>query len=366
MDSQKHNFSDLVNQIYQTHEALKWYAARAINVSLTVRNWLFGFYIVEYEQNGEDRAKYGEHLLENIYKSVSNKGLKNVSAAELSRFRQFYATYPQILGTLSQQSLQLPEQILGTLSQELKPAETSLSVEPVKLLTHLSFSHLAELIKIDDSLKRTFYEIECIKGTWGVRELRRQINSLFYERTGISRNPGKLIEIVQNSTEKLNIEEIIKSPLAFEFLGLNAKDVVLETDLEQAIMDNLQNFLLEMGNGFCFEARQKKILIEDEYFFIDLVFYHRVLHCHVLVEIKVDEFQHEHIGQLNAYLEHYKRNEMQAGDNPPMGILLVTNKNSTLVEYAKGTMDNQMFVSKYLLELPNKEELIKIINKELS
>jgi predicted nuclease of restriction endonuclease-like (RecB) superfamily len=363
---QVHNFSGLINKISEAHEALKGYALKAINVSLTVRNWLFGFYIVEYEQNGEDRAEYGKYLLENLSKSLSDKGLKNIAAAELSRFRQFYITYPQIFGTLSQESLNLPKQIFGTLSQELQIFDKQISVEPIKLLTNLSFSHFSELIKIDDSLKRAFYEIECIKGTWGVRELRRQINSLFYERAGISQNPEKLVDMVQSAVEKQNFDDVIKTPFAFEFLGLKAKDVVLEPDLEQAIMDNLQNFLLEFGNGFCFEARQKKILIGDEYFFIDLVFYHRVLHCSVLIEIKVDEFQHKYMGQLNAYLEHYKRKEMHEGDNPPVGILFVTNKNNTLVEYAKGTMDNQLFVSKYLLELPNKDELIRIIKKEIS
>ncbi len=180
----------------------------------------------------------------------------------------------------------------------------------------------------------------------------------------MSSKPEKLIESIQNKSEKLHIEEIVKSPFTFEFLGLKAKDVVYEADLEQAIMDNLQHFLLELGNGFCFEARQKKILIEDEYYFIDLVFYHRFLHCNVLIEMKIDEFKHEHIGQLNVYLEYYKRNVMTDKDNPPVGILLVTNKNSTLVEYAKGTMDNNLFVSKYLIELPNKEDLKKIIEKE--
>ena len=168
-----HNFNELVNQICQTHEALKGYALRAINVSLTVRNWLFGFYIVEYEQNGEDRAKYGERLLDNLSKSLSNKDLKNISAAELSRFRQFYYVYPQIFGTLSQKRLNLPEQILGIVSQELQSTENQLSVEPIKLLTNLSFSHFSELLKIDEPLKRTFYEAESIKGTWSVRELSR-------------------------------------------------------------------------------------------------------------------------------------------------------------------------------------------------
>jgi predicted nuclease of restriction endonuclease-like (RecB) superfamily len=359
------DFKQLTQYIRQTHDALQTYALKAINIGLTLRNWLIGCYIVEYEQNGEDKANYGEHLLDNISTSLLAQGLKNVSAAELSRFRQFYVTYPQILETLSQKSLQLPEQILGTVSQRFEAPLKEPMIEPIRLISSLSFSHFAELIKIEDEFKRNFYEIECIKGTWGVRELRRQINSLFFERAGLSRNPEKLISLVQTNAEKINASEIIKSPFTFEFLGMSAKDVVIESDLEQAIMDNIQNFLLEMGNGFCFEARQKKILIGDEYFFIDLVFYHRILHCHVLVEIKTDKFNHEYIGQLNAYLEHYKRYELHEGDNLPVGILLVTDKNNTLVEYATGALDNQLFVSRYLLELPRKEILEKIIEQEI-
>ena len=357
------DFSSLIDNIYQTHEYLNIHAVKSVNICLSLRNFLIGYHIVEYEQNGNDRAKYGDRLLANISKELLAKGLKNVSAAELSRFRQFYAVYPQIFGTLSQKSLKLPKQILGTLSQKLQITDF-VSVEPVKIITYIPFSHIAELIKIDDPLKRMFYETEIIKGTWSVRELRRQINTLFYERTGLSKNPKQLIKSVQHASEQLNTNDIIKSPFTYEFLGIQSKDVVYESDLQQAIMDNLQEFLLEMGNGFCFEARQKKILIGDEYFFIDMVFYHRILQCHILVEIKVDEFRHEHIGQLNVYLEHYKRNVMTQNDNPPVGILLVTNKNNTLVEYAKGTMDNILFVQKYLLELPNKEELIKLVLEE--
>jgi len=359
------NFIQLTQHIKQTHEALQSYAAKAINIGLTLRNYLIGYFIVEYEQQGEDKATYGEHLLEKISVSLAQNGLKNVSAAELSRFRQFYTVYPQFLGTLSQKSLHLPEQILGTVSQRLEIQSEKPIIEPTKLLSNLSFSHFSELIKISDPLKRSFYEIESINGTWGVRELRRQINSLFFERTGLSRQPEKLIALVQTNAEKVNVSEIIKSPFTFEFLGIKEKEFVLESDLEQAIMDNIRDFLLEMGNGFCFEARQKKILIEDDYFFIDMVFYHRILHCHVLVEIKVDKFRHEYIGQLNAYLEHYKRHEMHENDNPPIGILLVTSKNNTLVEYATGTLDNQLFVSRYLLELPQKEELERIIEQEV-
>ena len=287
-------FIDLVNQIYTTHTSFKTCAMKAVNVSITVRNRCIGWYLVEFEQQGADRAEYGKNLLEKISDELSKKGMIGVTPAELSRFRQFYTTYPQILGTLSQTSLNLPDHILGTLSQHSQTTEYP-SVEPLKLITHLSFSHLAELIKIDDPVKRLFYEVEAIKNTWGVRELRRQIHTLLYDRAGLSKNPSKLLASLKEETAPVDVSELIKSPFAFEFLGLQAKDIVYESDLERSIMDNLQNFLLEFGNGFCFEAKQKKILIEDEYFFVDLVFYHRILHCHVLVEIKVDEFKHEHI-----------------------------------------------------------------------
>lgn len=197
-----------------------------------------------------------------------------------------------------------------------------------------------------------------------MRELRRQINTLYYERSGISKKPEQLSKVVNQKAERLAPEDIIKSPFTFEFLGLSAKNVVYENDLEKALLEHLENFLLEMGHGFCFEAKQKRILIGDEWFFIDLVFYHRVLKCHVLVELKVDEAKHEHIGQLKTYVNYYKKEVMQADDNPPVGILLVTNQNKALVEYAIADSDQQLFVSKYLLELPSKKELIAAIERE--
>ena len=238
---EKTNFTSLVDSIYQTHEYLSVQAVKSVNVCLTFRNFLFGYHIVEYEQNGSDRATYGDKLLENIAKELKNKGLKNVSRAELIRFRKFYKTYPQIRGTLSHKSLKLPEQIRGTVSQQLQTVEY-VSVEPEKLVRSIPFSHLAELIKIDDPHKRLFYETETIKGTWSVRELRRQIHSLFYERAGMSKKPKQLIAEVQQASEKQKTTDIIKSPFTFEFLGIKSKDVVYESDLEQAIMDNLQIF----------------------------------------------------------------------------------------------------------------------------
>jgi predicted nuclease of restriction endonuclease-like (RecB) superfamily len=371
------NFEALVAEIEQTHQHFQQQAVKAVNMSLTIRNYLIGFYIVEFEQNGEDRAAYGLKLLDSLAAKLSIKGLVS---AEISRCRQFYFCYPQILGALTQEFKNLvPQHILGTLSQEsnmgvepsimesskLQSTKSNLYVPGEKLLSKLSFSHLVELIKIQDHLKRTFYEIECIKGTWSVRALKRQINSLYFERSGMSAKPELLSEITQQKAETANPTDVVKSVYAFEFLGLKTKDALEESDLETALLDHLQDFMMEMGHGFCLEARQKKMLIGDEYFFIDLVFYHRILKCHVLVELKVEDFNHHNIGQLNTYVNYYKAKVMQTDDNPTVGILLVTNKNNALVEFATAGIDNHLFVSKYLLELPKKEQLEAFINNEL-
>ncbi|GHV17914.1 hypothetical protein FACS1894169_13850 [Bacteroidia bacterium] len=249
-------------------------------------------------------------------------------------------------------------------SDKVKKLENAFPVE--KLIQKLSYTHLTLLFPIEDPLKRLFYEIECIKGTWSVRELKRQIDSLYYERSGMSRNPALLSKIVQENSKAGNMLDTIKSPFTFEFLGLRAKEVVYESDLEQALIEHLEDFLMELGHGFCFEARQKRIIIGDEYYFCDLVFYHRVLKCHILAEIKIGSFSHEHIGQLKTYINYYRKEVMRPDDNPPVGILLVTNKNNALVEYATADNDKDIFVSKYMLELPTKEQLIRFVNEEFS
>jgi predicted nuclease of restriction endonuclease-like (RecB) superfamily len=220
-------------------------------------------------------------------------------------------------------------------------------------------------VDLEDATERAFYELECVKGGWSVRELKRQIGALYYQRSGLSRDPGKLAEIVQASAEQAAPALTIRDPYIFEFLGVKAKEVMAESDLEEALLAKLQEFLLELGHGFCFEARQKRILIGDTHGFIDLVFYHRILKCHVLLELKVDAFNHEHLGQLNTYVSWYKRNMMTAGDNPPVGLLLCTRKDHTLVEYALADLPNQLFVSKYQLELPSKEQIQQFIDAQI-
>jgi len=348
-------FEKLVSSIKQIHGELAAQAAKAVNISLTLRNWIIGCYIYEYEQGGTDRAEYGEHLFARLSNKLKEQNIAIYHPRELRRCRAFYIFYPQIRGTLSPQ---FSKEMGGTVSPKL-------AISPDKLIKNLSFSHFAELITIDDSLKRTFYEVECIHGNWSVRELKRQINSLYYERSGLSKDKNKLAELANLKADRQGSKLAIRDPYIFEFLGLKTKEVMDESNLESLLLDKLQEFLLEMGPGFCFEARHKRILIDDTHYFVDLVFYHRILKCHVLVELKLNEFSHESVGQLNTYINWYKKNMMTIDDNPPIGILLCTKKNQALAEYALAGMDNQFFVSKYQLELPKKEDMQKFIEAKI-
>ncbi len=308
------DFYTLTRKINLVHTELKNKAKAAINSLHTLRNWIIGYYIVEYEQNGSDRAKYGDKLMKTLANDLSINGIKDLSFTSLNIFRQFYLTYPQIIQTLSEQlefqtastasTVSFIKEIdlsanIQTLSEQSKM--TKQFTPPNQLIANLSFSHFVELIKIKESLKRTFYEIECIKGIWSVRELKRQIESLYFERSGFSLDKEKLSQLTHSHAETNNISLSLRNPMIFEFLDLPKNRTLEETQLEKALMDNLQAFLLELGYGFCFEARQKRILIDDEYFYIDLVFYHRTLKCHVLIELKTECFTHENMGQLNVY-----------------------------------------------------------------
>ena len=210
----------------------------------------------------------------------------------------------------------IENQILKIVQLAIAQSANQQMVPPEKLISKLSYTHLVQLLPPSDWLKRVFYEIECIKGCWSVAELKRQINSLYFERSGLSKTPEKLSAIIEEKAELLQPSDIIKSLYTFEFLGLHAKDVVEENDLETALLDHLQDFLLELGHGFCLEARQNRILIDNEYFFVDLVFYHRILKCHVLIDLKIEEFTYAKAGQLNMYLNYYKAEEQNKDDNP--------------------------------------------------
>jgi len=239
----------------------------------------------------------------------------------------------------------------------------SIQNDPNLLLGRLSFSHFIEILKCDTSLQRSFYEIQAIKNNWGVRELKRAINSMLFERTGLSTDKKSLLDrhIEEN---KLVPEDVFRNPNMLEFLGLEEKSFYSETDLEKAIIDHLQKFLLEMGRGFCFEARQKRITFDNTHNRIDLVFYHRILESHILIDLKIGEFSHADGGQMNVYLNYYKENETSESDNPPVGIILCAGKNETMVKYATTGLAQQVFVSRYMVNLPSEKELEKIIAEE--
>jgi len=369
------SFNTLVSTIQQLHGQLQQSAVNAVNQMLTVRNWLIGYYIVEFEQNGKDRAKYGDRLIENIAAQLKN--IKGIDKRSLFRFRQFYIYYPQladpIRGALTtifgkNEIVGSPSPLLSDFSIVGSPTpqlNSELLVPGDQILSKLSYTHIEQLLRIDDPLKRVFYETECIKGAWSVRELKRQINSMYFERSGLSENPEKLAKLVRQETKPRKTTDIIKNIYAFEFLDLPVKEIVEESDLEKALLDNLQQFLVELGYGFCFESRQKRILIGEKYYFIDLVFYHRILKCHVLIDLKIGEFEHGDIGQLNTYLNYYKEEVCEPEDNQPVGILLVAEKDHALVKYATAGMDENLFVQKYLLKLPGAKILQQYIEKEL-
>ena len=368
---QNPSFDELAISVLQTHQTAQSGAIRAVNQMATLRNWLIGCYIVEYEQKGSDRAKYGDRLLKRLEERLNTRGLNETL---FRNSRTFYNLYPQIAELFSisaTASHKLVDVIHPTMSDELEkasfgiyPTSSDEFATPAKMIIErLSFSHLCEIMTQKDPLARFFYETECIKGTWSVKELRRQISTNLYFRSGASQDPKKLLASIKPETTSPALA--IRQPFTFEFLGLQAKDVITESDLEDALITHLQDFLLELGKGFCFEGRQKRMIIDDEYYFADLVFYNRLLHCNVIVELKNDEFRHEYLGQLNAYVSYYKENEMHEGDNPPVGILLCTRKGKKMVEYAIAGLDNNLFVSTYMLQLPDKATLEKFLLDEI-
>ena len=360
----KLTFAGLVDSIKEVDLQLTRQAGKAINISLTLRNWLIGFHIAEFELQGADRAQYGEKLLARLSVRLTELNISNCNKRQLYRYARFYKAYPGIVGTLSPQLKQLLPSS-AKVPPKVGAASPQFVVAPEMIVTHLSYSMIELIIDLDDPLKRAFYEIECIKANWSVRELKRQIATLYYERTGLSTNKKKLAVAVLSNAEKADPVLAIRDPYIFEFLGLKPKEVMGESSLEDALLDKLEGFLLELGHGFCFEARQRRILIGSQHCFVDMVFYHRILKCHVLIELKIDEFSHEHLGQLNTYVSWFKKNVMTKGDNPPVGILLCTAKDHALVEYALAGMSNKLFVSKYQLELPKREEMQKFIEEQM-
>lgn len=370
------DLNNLAEIIAETHKAFQSAAVRSVNKYLTIRNWMIGYYIVEYEQHGEDRATYGTSLLPSLSKRINKKGL---GLTTIKNARLFYHEYSflapfilsQISSLLPQNEIrQLPPdefEMIENKEDEIRQSVTDeLQPDYIKnLINRVSFTHFVELLKIEDATKRRFYEMMIIKATLSVEDLKQQINRLGYERVGMSQDLENASETLIKKLHPEHPEQAVKDLYLFDFLDLPHHALVEENELEASLIKHLQAFILELGNGFCFESRQKRILIDDTYFFADLIFYHRILKCHVIVELKVDRFNHEYLSQLNTYVAYYNDQIKESSDNPAIGILMCTEKGEKLVEYAKAGMDNQLFVSKYMLQLPEKKELERFIKQQL-
>ena len=383
------DFMELETSVNKLNSVFEENTAKAINKNVTARNWLIGFYIVNYEQHGEDRATYGEKTIKNLADKLNKKSL---SYRNLMLYKQFYLEFAVLEESIYNYVLNefhSEERFVENISQKLfadksncaisdctiqSPIRQSmiaqslppdLQLPPEKLFTQLSYTHFVLIMGLKNPLARVFYELETIKGTWTVRELKRQIHTNYFERSAISQNPEKMSRYVQNTSEKMDLAELVKTPYIYEFLGLKGKDVIEESDLENALINHLKEFILELGNGFCFEVRQKRILVDDDYFYCDLIFYHRILKCHVLIDLKAHKLKYDDIAQMNLYLSYYRHNIMQTDDNPPVGILMCTEAGKELVKYATDGIDENLFVRKYKINLPDEKKLTNWLKNEI-
>ena len=352
--SQKFHFEALTGLIQTTHEEMQGRAVRSVNVALVVRNWLIGWYIAEYEQLGEDRAKYGDRLFDRLASAVRIRG---TSPTNLRKFRQFYRDYP-IQQTLSVESDETPLLTLLTLQTSPAPQGGTWQQLSQELAGEfvLSWSHYVTLLTIDNSQERRFYEIEAAENSWSVRELERQIASSLYERLALSRNKEEIRKLSEQGLVIEKAADLIKNPLVLEFLELEGKAVYSEDELESAIISKLEHFLLELGKGFLFESRQKRFTFDNDHFYIDLVFYNRLLRCYVLIDLKRDKLTHQDLGQMQMYVNYFDRYVKTDDETPTIGIVLCHRKNDALVELTL-PQEKNIYASKYLLYLPSKEEL---------
>lgn len=302
--------------------------ARTVNSTLVKAYWQVGRHIVEYEQDGAERAKYGNAVIKNLAARLTSEFGSGFTVTNLVYMRQFYVCFPNYH----------------------------------TLCDKLSWSHCRTLLKVQNDDIRLWYLEECVNENWSVRQLDRQINTLFYERMIASRDKETVrAEIKQSSTETLSPHEIIRDPYVLDFLGIPQGEHFLESDLEQLLINKLQHFLLELGKGYSFVARQKRISFDNKHFYIDLVFYNYLARCFVLIDLKTDELTHQDIGQMQMYVNYYTREMMNPGDNPPIGILLCADKNDAIVRYTLPEGDNQIYAAKYTTYLPTKEEIIKML-----
>jgi len=360
-------FEQLIELFEQTHSGLQRRVARSVDLALVARNWLFGWYIVEYEQNGTDRAEYGSQLLANLSERLQRMGIKGSSQTRLKLYRAFYQQHKRIGPTASDELVTLPSagenhEIRPTVSDVSVPSSSdgAFSLEhALTLLTSqftLGWSHYVTLLTVDNPEERRFYEIEATQNQWSVRELERQIASSLYERLALSRDKEEVHQLSQEGQVVEKAADLIKNPQVLEFLGLEEKPSYSEDQLESAIIDRLEHFLLELGKGFLFEARQKRFTFDNDHFFVGLVFYNRLLRCYVLIDLKRDKLPHRDLGQMQMYVNYFDRQIKTNDELPTVGIVLCRRKNDALVELTLPSEVN-IYASKYQLNLPSKQEL---------
>ena len=371
MDHERHEkheigFDKLVGLFEQTQSKLQAQAARSVDIALVARNWLFGWYIVNFEKAGVERAElYGKKLMIQLSKELTNRLGKGFSKRSLELFRRFYDSYSEIAQTLSAQSLgMLDGRIQQTMSVESFNLISETMPEQFASCFKLGWSHYVTLLTISSAEERRFYEIEAAQGSWSVRELKRQIESSLFERLALSRDKKKVKELSQKGQLVCSADDIIKNPYVLEFLNLPEKHIYSENELESAIIDKLEHFLLELGKGFLFEARQKRFTFDDDHFYVDLVFYNRLLRCYVLIDLKRDKLTHQDLGQMQMYVNYFDRFVKLDDETPTVGIVLCHRKHDALVELTL-PKDSNIYASKYQLYLPSKEELKKQIEQSL-
>jgi len=375
----------LYERIRQILESARNGVARTVNTTQVVANWLIGREIVEEEQQGKRRADYGKQVLEELSAKLTHDFGIGYSVQNLRFIRQFYQMYPAMLGTKQIRYTLRSESTAASTSNvnlhavrgesmpvdeatinEIGHALRSQSWKPGLLHPNLSWSHYRALLRVEKQDARAFYEIEAIQNNWSARELERQINSLLYERLALSRDKKGLMKLATKGHQVQQPADIFKDPVVMEFLGLPATPKLVESDLEQALINNLQSFLLELGKGFAFISRQERISLDGDHFYIDLVFYHTLLKCYVLIDLKTGKLTHQDLGQLQLYVNYFDHERRTKGDNPTLGLILCTDKNDAVVRYTLGPDQRKnIFASRYKLHLPTVAELKTELRREL-
>jgi predicted nuclease of restriction endonuclease-like (RecB) superfamily len=361
------DYGGLIGGIAELLEAARRAAARTVNALMTATYWEIGRRIVEFEQGGEKRAEYGEALLQRLAQDLNAKFGRGFSYPNVNKFRQFYLAFPSA-NILSTPSIESTESILSTPSIELRRQKSQapsgqLAVRNLSARFPLPWSHYVRLLSVKNALAREFYHTEALRGGWSVRQLDRQVASQFYERTAASRNKNAMLRkgAAARAEDSISAEEEVRDPLVLEFLGL--KDEYSETDLEEALLRHLENFLLELGGDFAFVGRQRRLRIGGEWYRIDLLFFHRKLRCLVVIDLKVGKFTHADAGQMHLYLNYAREHWTQADENPPVGLILCAEKDDAIAKYALEGLPNKVLAREYKLALPDEKRLATEIEK---